>query len=58
MQVQLRGADAKEFPDVEVFRQMKAGGRLDSPSAAAAKVLAYLQRPDFGSHPVGDVREP
>jgi benzil reductase ((S)-benzoin forming) len=57
MQVQLRGADAKAFPDRDAFVQMKAGGRLDSPAAAAAKVIAYLNRADFGSNPVGDVRD-
>ncbi|MES2958774.1 MAG: SDR family NAD(P)-dependent oxidoreductase [Pseudomonadota bacterium] len=57
MQVQLRGADPVGFPDHNAFVQMKSGGRLDSPAAAAAKVIAYLQRPDFGQQPVGDVRE-
>jgi benzil reductase ((S)-benzoin forming) len=57
MQVQLRGADPTAFPDHEAFVQMKTGGRLDSPATAAAKVLAYLQRADFGSQPVGDVRD-
>ena len=57
MQVQLRGADANAFPDREAFVQMKSGGKLDSPAAAAAKVIAYLQRTDFGSNPVGDVRD-
>jgi NAD(P)-dependent dehydrogenase (short-subunit alcohol dehydrogenase family) len=57
MQVQLRGADAKAFPDREAFVQFKRGGKLDSPASAAAKVIAYLQRADFGSNPVGDVRD-
>ena len=57
MQVQLRGADAEAFPDRDAFVQMKSGGRLDSPAAAAAKVIAYLNRADFGSNPVGDVRD-
>lgn len=57
MQVQLRGADPSVFPDHEAFVQMKTGGRLDSPAAAAAKLLAYLSRPDFGQHPVADVRD-
>ena len=57
MQVQLRGADAKAFPDREAFVQMKSGGKLDSPAAAAAKVIAYLHRADFGTNPVGDVRD-
>jgi benzil reductase ((S)-benzoin forming) len=57
MQVQLRGADAKAFPDRDAFVQMKSGGKLDSAAAAAAKVIAYLTRTDFGSNPVGDVRD-
>ncbi len=57
MQVQLRGADAKAFPDRDAFVQMKSGGKLDSPAAAAAKVIAYLHRADFGCNPVGDVRD-
>ena len=57
MQVQLRGADASAFPDRDAFVQMKSGGRLDSPGAAAEKVIAYLNRPDFGGNPVGDVRD-
>ena len=57
MQVQLRGADPAAFPDREAFVEMKTGGRLDSPAAAAAKVIDYLNRADFGSNPVGDVRD-
>jgi NAD(P)-dependent dehydrogenase (short-subunit alcohol dehydrogenase family) len=56
MQVQLRGADAAAFPDRERFEQLKSGGQLDSPQQAARKVLAWLDRPDFGSEPVADVR--
>ncbi len=36
---------------------LKAAGKLDSADQAAAKVLAYLSRPDFGDAPVADVRE-
>ena len=57
MQVQLRGADAKAFPDRDAFVQMRTGGKLDSAASAAAKVITYLHRADFGSNPVGDVRE-
>lgn len=56
MQVQLRGADAAAFPDRARFEQLKTGGQLDSPAAAARKVLAWLARPDFGAEPVADVR--
>lgn len=58
MQVQLRGASAENFPDRTRFVSMKEEGRLDSPSAAAAKVLKYLAREDFGRNPVADVRDP
>lgn len=57
MQVQLRGAAARDFPDQEGFRQLKANGLLSTPEEAAAKVLAYLERADFGAQPVADVRD-
>lgn len=57
MQVQLRGADATRFPDRGNFVGLKEKGMLTSPEEAAARVLAYLARPDFGSNPVGDVRD-
>lgn len=58
MQVQLRSADPLLFPERSTFMTMKTAGNLDSPAAAAAKVLGYLAREDFGSKPVGDVRDP
>ena len=57
MQLQLRDADPASFPDREMFVGLKSGGQLDSPEAAAAKVLRYLDRADFGSNPIGDVRD-
>ena len=57
MQVQLRGAKGEDFPDLANFRQLQASGMLSSPEDAAARVLAYLERPDFGTQPVGDVRD-
>jgi benzil reductase ((S)-benzoin forming) len=56
MQVQLRGADASQFPDVGNFVGLKEKGALSSPADAAARVLAFLARPDFGTNPVADVR--
>jgi len=58
MQVQLRGASAENFPDRTRFERLKNEGMLDSPETAAAKVLKYLAREDFGSNPVADVRDP
>ena len=57
MQVQLRGADPALFPERVRFQSLKDNGQLDSPAQAAAKVLAVLDRDDFGSVPVTDVRE-
>lgn len=57
MQVQLRGADAAGFPERGFFVDLKEKGQLTSPEAAAARVLAYLNRDDFGSNVVADVRE-
>lgn len=58
MQVQLRSADPVAFPERQRFAALHEEGRLDSPEAAAALVLAYLARPGFGQQPVADVRDP
>jgi len=57
MQLQLRSADAQLFPAREMFAGLKSGGQLDSPATAATKLLNHLDRADFGSQPVGDVRD-
>ncbi len=57
MQVQLRSADAAQFPDMAGFAQLKSGGQLSAASDAARRVLAWLARPDFGEHVVADVRD-
>ncbi|HSV57891.1 MAG TPA: SDR family NAD(P)-dependent oxidoreductase [Variovorax sp.] len=57
MQVQLRGGDPAKFPDRDRFTRMQTEGMLATPAAAAARVLAYLERSDFGSKPVADVRD-
>jgi benzil reductase ((S)-benzoin forming) len=58
MQVQLRGADPAQFSAQADFVNLQAQGLLLTPEVAAAKVLAYLARPDFGAQPVADVRDP
>jgi len=57
MQAELRASDPGLFPDRDTFVQLKDGGQLLSPEAAARRVLDYLAREDFGTHPVADVRE-
>lgn len=57
MQSQLRAGDPAAFPDQPRFAAFKTEGQLDSPEAAAAKVLRYLARADFGSTVLADVRD-
>ncbi len=57
MQVQLRESEPGMFPDRVRFEKLKADGLLDTPASAAAKILAYLARADFGSNPVADIRD-
>ena len=58
MQTALRDADPRTFPDQPRFAAMKEDGQLTSARDVATKVLAFLDRPDFGTHPVADVRDP
>ena len=57
MQAQLRSADPTGFPDQAMFIGWQRDGQLASPRQAAASVLAYLNRADFGSQPIADVRD-
>ena len=57
MQTDLRAGDPAQFPDRAGFVQLKEPGMLTSPDDAAARLLAYLARPDFGAQTVADVRD-
>ncbi len=57
MQVQLRAAEPAGFPEQGNFIKLKEGGQLTPPHDAAARVLAWLKRADFGANPVADVRD-
>ena len=57
MQAGVRSADRTAFPDLPRFIEMKAKGELSSAEDAARKVLAYLERPDFGHNQIADVRD-
>ncbi|OYT90166.1 MAG: short-chain dehydrogenase [Burkholderiales bacterium PBB3] len=56
MQLQLRNTPATDFADVARFQALHAQGQLASPADTAAKILAYLARPDFGNETVADIR--
>ncbi|MEZ5646883.1 MAG: SDR family NAD(P)-dependent oxidoreductase [Burkholderiaceae bacterium] len=57
MQIQLRSGDPALFPDRQRFVDLQSQGALTSPEAAATRVLAWLDRADFGDNPVADVRD-
>jgi benzil reductase ((S)-benzoin forming) len=56
MQVQLRGADPAQFSEQARFAAFKREGLLDTPEQAAAKLLRFMARPDFGDEVIADVR--
>jgi hypothetical protein len=57
MQTDLRSGNPTGFPDQANFIQLKQSGSLTSPADAAARVLGFLARGDFGSNAVADVRD-
>ncbi|ACB35592.1 short-chain dehydrogenase/reductase SDR [Leptothrix cholodnii SP-6] len=57
MQVQLRAGDPAEFPEHDRFVDLQRSGRLWSAEVAAAALLRWLERTDFGERVVVDVRE-
>ena len=56
MQSWLRAADPALFPDQPNFVTLHTSGSLTAPLEAAQQVLARLDRADFGTDPVSDVR--
>jgi NAD(P)-dependent dehydrogenase (short-subunit alcohol dehydrogenase family) len=56
MQVRMRAADPARFPEHATFVGFKESGQLDTPEEAAAKVLRFLVRDDFGRETISDVR--
>ena len=57
MQSHLRASAPTDFPDQPAFAALNANGQLSSPEQAAQRVLAWLERPDFGASPVADIRD-
>lgn len=53
MQETIRGAD---FAQVARFREMKDNDQLASPDDTARRIAHYLQRPDFGTTELDDIR--
>jgi benzil reductase ((S)-benzoin forming) len=57
MQTLMRATDPSVFSERQFFVDLHQRGELATPQAAAARVLAYLAREDFGTQPVADVRD-
>lgn len=56
MQAQIRASDPANFPLRERFEALKREGRLDTPADCARKLVRFALSPDFGQHPVADLR--
>ena len=56
MQVTLRDQDTQRFPARERFVSMHAQGKLRSAQAVAESIFKYLNRDDFGTTEIDDIR--
>ncbi|SOE49182.1 Short-chain dehydrogenase/reductase SDR [plant metagenome] len=56
MQAAIRASDPASFPALERFQQMHDSGALSSPEQTAQRILAYLERDDFGTTVIDDIR--
>lgn len=57
MQKQLRESDPAGFPDHGRFAALHSESQLASADATADRILAFLDRDDFGSEPIADIRD-
>ncbi|WP_459614308.1 SDR family oxidoreductase [Bordetella sp. 2513F-2] len=56
MQAAIRASSPDDFPALPKFQDFKASGMLSAPADVAARILAYLDRDDFGSTEIDDIR--
>ncbi|WP_447920458.1 SDR family oxidoreductase [Achromobacter aegrifaciens] len=56
MQVAIRSSDPESFPALAKFQDFHATGKLSSPANVASRILAYLDREDFGTTEIDDIR--
>ena len=57
MQTSIRAAAPGDFPAQPRFLALKASGQLANPASAAQRILAYMERSDFGERTVADLRD-
>ncbi|AOB31778.1 short-chain dehydrogenase [Bordetella sp. H567] len=56
MQGVIRSSDPAAFPALPRFQDLHAGGKLAAPADVAARIAAYLERDDFGTTEIDDIR--
>ncbi|MBO9355831.1 SDR family oxidoreductase [Bordetella petrii] len=56
MQETIRASDPASFPALAKFQEFHATGKLAAPADVAARILAYLDRDDFGNTEIDDIR--
>jgi len=56
MQATIRGQAAERFPALDRFQALHDDGRLTAPTAVAQRIYAYLNRDDFGTTEIDDIR--
>ncbi|GAB3628828.1 short-chain dehydrogenase [Pandoraea terrae] len=56
MQATIRSSDPGNFPSLERFQALHATGKLASPENVAARILALMERDDFGQTEIDDIR--
>jgi len=57
MQASIRAVPPEDFPAQPRFVALKESGQLATPEAAAQRIIAYMERGDFGARTVADLRD-
>lgn len=53
----MRGVSIEDFKELPRIIALKEKGALQAPAEVASRILAYLERPDYGQQVVADLRE-
>lgn len=56
MQQDIRTSDVQNFPNVERFSDLHKNGLLASPADTARHIIQYIDREDFGTTVLDDIR--
>lgn len=56
MQQVIRSSDAGDFPNLERFQNLHRQGQLSSPEHIADRIIQYIDRDDFGTTVLDDIR--